>query len=368
MFLKNAWYVAAWSSEVGRTQFERIICDQSILFYRTEGGDPVAVSNACPHRYAPLSMGVVVGDDIRCGYHGMRFGPDGVCNHNPLHGSFIPEKMRLRAYPVQERHDMIWIWLGRPSAADPDKIPDFSFNTDPNFRRIGGMFEVAANYELISDNILDLTHAEFVHPGVLSSVAITKSKLKTAQNGSTIWSNRWIPDGDAPPAWRVAFNDYQENVDQWGYTRWDVPAHMVLDIGMTPVGKSRAEGIWLYGTDILTPKNATTTYYFWGFTRNYAIDDENVDKMWEAAIDVAFVQQDKPIIEGQQRMLGSREIGDVDPVIVSSDVASGRVRRLLKSLIAQEATDLPSIELGAEPPLEMLARNLHTASPVEPAV
>lgn len=185
------------------------------------------------------------------------------------------------------------------------------------------MFEVSANYELISDNILDLTHAEFVHPGVLSSEAIIKSKLKTAQKGSTISSNRWIPDGDAPPAWKAAFNNYNKNVDQWGYTRWDAPAHMALDIGMTPVGKSRGEGIWLYGTDILTPKTATGTYYFWAFSRNYALDDVGVDAMWASAIDIAFVNQDKPIIEGQQRLLGEREIEDVDLVILPSDVASG---------------------------------------------
>lgn len=74
-------------------------------------------------------MGVLIGDEIHCGYHGMRFGPDGRCTHNPLHGGGIPEKMKIRSYPVVERHDMIWIWLGESRADDRDKIPDFSFQS-----------------------------------------------------------------------------------------------------------------------------------------------------------------------------------------------------------------------------------------------
>lgn len=271
MFLENCWYVAAWSGEIGRALFERQICGESILLYRTAAGDPVALGNVCPHRFAPLSVGKLIGEEVQCGYHGFRFGTSGACVRSPLADGVIPAKMRVKRYAVVERYGMIWLWLGDPDVADESAIPNFACNDDPGFRRIEGLMEVGANYELISDNLLDLTHAEFVHEGILDSEALTKSKLETAQSGTTVWSNRWAHDGVAPPAWAAAFDDYADNVDHWAYMRWDPPGNLLLDVGVTPVGKTRGEGVWLYGCDLLTPKDATTTWYFWSFVRNYKV-------------------------------------------------------------------------------------------------
>jgi len=367
MFLKDAWYVAAWSRELGRNLTSRTICEQPILLYRKENGGAVAMGNMCPHRFAPLDRGKLIADTVQCGYHGLRFGPDGKCSLNPHADRIVPAKMKVRSYPLIERHDMIWIWLGDSQKADPSTIPDFSCNTDPRFRRIDGVFEVKANYELVTDNVLDLTHAEFVHEGLLSSEAITISKLQTHQAGTTIWSNRWCPTGDASPAWKLAFDNYDKPVDQWLYMRWDAPAHLLLDVGLTPVGKSRREGIWLYGTDILTPKDAFTTYYFWGFARNYRIDDLAVDEFWRASIEAAFEGQDKPIIEAQQQMMGQRTVDDLGPVMIAADSAATRARRTLHKLI-QEQGQGTGPRPQAEAPLELLRRNAESRLPVEPVV
>jgi vanillate O-demethylase monooxygenase subunit len=367
MFLKNCWYVAAWSSEIGRTLLERQICDESIVFYRTENGDPVALGNICPHRFAPLSVGKLIGDDIQCGYHGFRFGTSGGCTKSPLIDGIIPAKMRVKRYAVVERYDMIWLWLGDPDHADESTIPDFACNNDPSFRRIEGMMEVAANYELISDNLLDLTHAEFVHEGVLDSEALTRSKLETLQSGTTVWSNRWAHDGAPPPAWAAAFDNYTENVDHWAYMRWDPPGNLLLDVGVTPVGKTRDEGVWLFGCDLLTPRDATSSWYFWSFARNYKVDDPSVDDMWRAAIEIAFVGQDKPILEQQQRMMGTRTLDEMGPVMASADVAATRARRIMKKLIAEEAQGAMP-QPGAQAPLELLKRKAGTRLPVEPVI
>jgi|SRR5882757_3497812 len=367
MFLKNVWYVAAWSNEVGRKLLSRQICEQPILLYRKQDGSPVAIGNMCPHRFAPLGRGKLIDDTVQCSYHGLRFGPDGRCVLNPHADGQIPGKMKVRSYPVAERHDMIWLWLGEPNEADQSAIPDFSCNTDPNFRRIDGVFEVRANYELVTDNLLDLTHAEFVHEGVLSSEAITSSKLQTHQAGSTIWSNRWCPTGDASPAWKVAFNNYDKPVDQWLYMRWDAPAHMLLDVGLTPVGKTRRDGIWLYGTDVLTPKDAFTTYYFWGFARNYEIHNPAVDDFWRSSIKLAFEDQDKPIIEAQQQMMGRRTVSELNPVMIAADTAATRARRTLEKLLQEERPGAV-LRSQAEPPLSLLRKHVDSRVPVQPVV
>ncbi len=102
-------------------------------------------------------------------------------------------------------------------------------------------------------------------------------------------SDRWCPDGLAPPAWDAAFGNYGKPVDHCLYMRWDPPAHMLLDVGVTPTGRPREEGIGVRGTDILTPESATSTHYFWGVSRTYAMNDQAVDALWNQAIDVPFV-------------------------------------------------------------------------------
>ena len=72
-FLKNTWYVAALSPEVGREPKAIRILGEAVVLYRTQAGAAVALEDACPHRKLPLSMGRIKGDAIECGYHGLTF-------------------------------------------------------------------------------------------------------------------------------------------------------------------------------------------------------------------------------------------------------------------------------------------------------
>lgn len=363
-YLLNAWYVAAWSTEVERSLFARTLLERPVLLYRKGNGDAVAISNVCAHRFAPLSMGKLVGDTVQCPYHGLRYDDAGSCVFNPHGDGMIPPRMTVGAYPLVERHGMIWLWMGDPSQADATKIPDFSCHVDPELKRVSGVIEMKANYELISDNLLDLGHAEFVHEGILSSDAITRSKLQTIQNGTTIYANRWCPDGAPAPAWADLIEGKPERVDHWLYMRWDAPASMLLDAGVTRVGDTRENGAWVYGTDILVPKDATTTYYFWAVTRAYAQDDPAADAMWEMSIKGAFEGQDQVIIEAQQRMLGNRPFEDMQPVMFPIDSAAQRARKLLAKLVAEDAVARPE-----NPQLSEQRRATNpTRAPVQPAV
>lgn len=71
MYLKNAWYVAAWDHELGREPLAVTMLEERIVLYRRTDGKPTALEDACPHRKLPLSMGHIKGDEIECGYHGL---------------------------------------------------------------------------------------------------------------------------------------------------------------------------------------------------------------------------------------------------------------------------------------------------------
>lgn len=161
-YLRNAWYAAAWDNEIADKPLGRTLLNQPIVFYRDEAGKPVALSDRCPHRYAPLSKGKIVDGTIQCPYHGLRFGSTGACVHNP-HGS-IPKAARVSAFPLLEKYGLLWIWMGDPEAADPAVLPDFSIIADhDNYAIVPGYLHVGANYQLITDNLLDLSHAQYVH-------------------------------------------------------------------------------------------------------------------------------------------------------------------------------------------------------------
>ncbi|MGN5478155.1 Rieske 2Fe-2S domain-containing protein [Cupriavidus basilensis] len=291
---------------------------------------PVALGNVCPHRFAPLNMGKLLGDVVQCPYHGLQFNSGGQCVHIPHGDCTVSQKMAVPSYPVVERHKLIWVWMGNPEDADPATIPDFSCHEDEELAFVGGVLEVDANYKLIVDNLMDLSHAATVHEGLLSMPGLYTSKLETIQRGTTVYANKWMPDGEIQPAHAMLWKDHVpgEMCDQWAYMRWDAPAHLLLDVGVTKVGAPRTKGIFVYGTDILTPKDETTTYYFWGVTRNYDVDNEAANAQWHEIIKLAFDGQDKPMIEAQQRVLGERDIEDMNPVMFSADTGSMRARRV----------------------------------------
>src|SRR5438132_884303 len=137
IFLRNSWYVAAWNHELidGR-KLARTILEKPVVIYRGASGKVVALDDRCCHRAAPLSMGRIEGDDIRCMYHGMKFEPGGKCIQIPGQ-DMIPPKLGVRSYPVVERYNLIWIWMGDTEKADPNMIVPGIFLLDTMFAPAG---------------------------------------------------------------------------------------------------------------------------------------------------------------------------------------------------------------------------------------
>lgn len=117
-YLRNGWYASGWADELqpGR-MLARTVTDRPLLIYRAESGAAFCLFDRCPHRFAPLSRGKLEGESVRCNYHGMRFGGSGACVENP-HGAVV-SALRVASFPLVERHEILWVWLGEGGAADP---------------------------------------------------------------------------------------------------------------------------------------------------------------------------------------------------------------------------------------------------------
>jgi phenylpropionate dioxygenase-like ring-hydroxylating dioxygenase large terminal subunit len=123
-FLRNIWYPIMWSSDLeAGALVNRVALEEPIVFFRKADGTPAAIADVCAHRFAPLHLGTLCeGDRVRCGYHGLEFDATGACARNPYGEGRIPAGSSIRAYPLIERHKIIWLWMGmrRP---DPALIP-----------------------------------------------------------------------------------------------------------------------------------------------------------------------------------------------------------------------------------------------------
>jgi phenylpropionate dioxygenase-like ring-hydroxylating dioxygenase large terminal subunit len=262
MFLRNYWYVAATDAEVMRNPLGRMILGEPVVFFRTEQGAPVAMEDRCAHRHLPLSMGKLVGDDLQCHYHGLRFGTDGRCVRIPGQ-DHIPHSARVRTYPVVERYHWLWIWMGDPALADPDKITDFHWFDDPNWGAKSSYLHVEANWQLVVDNLLDLTHLAFVHDTTIGNLALAEhAKVKVDRAPNNVVVTRWIIDQDPPPTFQKV-GKFAGHVDRWQIIDFVPPAFLRLDVGATPTGTGAPEGkrvggIGMRNLNAITPETETT--------------------------------------------------------------------------------------------------------------
>ncbi|HUK60234.1 MAG TPA: Rieske 2Fe-2S domain-containing protein, partial [Stellaceae bacterium] len=103
MFLRNAWYIAAWADELKTAPLARRICNEPLVLFRGRDGAVAALDDRCCHRAAPLSRGTLVEEGIQCGYHGLIIDGAGQCVRVPGQ-KLVPDTARVRSYPAVEKN------------------------------------------------------------------------------------------------------------------------------------------------------------------------------------------------------------------------------------------------------------------------
>jgi phenylpropionate dioxygenase-like ring-hydroxylating dioxygenase large terminal subunit len=336
-FLRNAWYAAALSSEVTDKPFARQLLGENIVLFRTGEGIG-AVEDRCPHRFAPLSLGKVQGESIECGYHGLRFGKDGRCVLNPHGNKAIASNSHVRGYPAHERYGFIWYWPGDPALADKDAIPEFAFNEDPeHFTPVYGYLDVAANYQLVVDNLLDLSHVEWLHPMFAQSGGVDAHKTEYSVEGTTVYAKRLKPNVELQGLARLYWTSPATRFDARSNMKWMAPSNMSFDLGATECGAPAEEGVCLPNAHLVTPATEYRAHYFWSIARNRQVGDAGASAKLQSIAQRIFSTEDIPMIEAQQRNIG--EVTDIlalKPVSIEPDIPAVRARRILAELIRNE--------------------------------
>lgn len=337
MFVKDAWYVAAWDREIGRELKQVRLLGENVLLYRRRDGVAVALEDACPHRKLPLSMGRLLGDEVECGYHGLRFDCAGVCTRVPG-AEKIPHVARVRAYPLVERYGMLWIWLGDEALADPAKIFQVEHWGDPEWGvNMGDAMTVDCNYLYVTDNLLDPSHVAWVHQTSFGNAACEDVPVNTRETDTGVIVSRWMMDVEVAPFY-APFVRFKGNCDREQHYEVRYPSHAIIKAIFVPAGtggpgKPLHPDVFLMDSyNFMTPIDEKRTRYFWFQMRNFAPGDEAVSQKFAVSVRGAF-EEDRVVLNAVQIGMDTRTSPNLDLKI---DAGPLRFRRRIDRLIEAE--------------------------------
>lgn len=208
---------------------------------------------------------------------------------------------------------------------------------DPPTGYFKGYMPTKASHRLLVDNILDVTHADYLHPTTLGGGSMTRSTPKVETRGDNVFAQWLAPNEKAIPVFRHALPEPGMLTDAYLEVLWYPGGAMHRSTGATAVGALREDGIITHAAHIMTPETEGTTHYFYAAWRNYAINDAKYHAAFESGVRATFETEDKPMIEAQQRRIGAHDIMDLKPALLGTDRASATARRIFDRLLSEEA-------------------------------
>ena len=345
--LHEHWYVAGLSQEFGRELKARTLLEKSIVFYRTEAGDLVALQNRCLHRSYPLSRSTLRGDNIVCGYHGIEYSPGGEIESVPCQVQC--PKRALRKYPTKELGPFVFIWMGHPDHADERKLPEMPYLENTEYFSIHDAKYIEGNYLLMQDNLNDLTHFIFIHantfaaaPNSIDDTFLEHPVVYEERNGITgcyrVIDNTELVQLDLSPEQRAVVGD--RKLRNWNG------------------GVSQAPGVWLgenfvyvddpapdhppcyrsYINHFVTPEKHDTCHYWYSVTSESAKPDPEVAEFSSQFLGVAF-EEDVIAVNHMQQLLED-DTTEYTEININGDKSAVLFRRKIMEWVLAEYPEL----------------------------
>lgn len=344
-FIRNQWYVAAYSAEVGPALLGRTVLGEALVLYRTSQGQVVVLADRCVHRHFPLSLSQLVDDTIVCGYHGFTYGTDGRCVAVPGQQR-IPRTARVAAYPVAERDSLVWVWIGDPERADDSLIPRAPWLADARYTMVSGMEPLDARYDLLVDNLLDLSHETYLHGGYIGTPEVADTPITTEvdEEQGVVFVSRRMADAACPPFYAKS-TGITGRITRWQDIEYLPPCLYLLHSRVAPVGVlpgpdgADPDGFHVEVVYAITPSTEHSTYDFWAVARDFALNDQGVSEFLRES-NRTVVLQDVAALNVLEQVISSQAPSSQE-LSINIDTGGLAARRILNRM-ADQATRQPT--------------------------
>ena len=335
-FVFNEWYVAAFSTDVGRELMPRTLLGKRVLLYRTLAGKPVAMDDRCMHRSFPLSKSTLDGDTIVCNYHGFRYNEHGDLIEVPSQKA-CPRGVGIRTYPLVERGPLLWIWMGDAVLADESRIPDQPWSRNPSWECSSGYFHHPGNYVSMHENLLDLTHLQFLHANTIGTPDYASAPFDLDLKECHYKLIRRVVPTTLSPVWGKTTKIEGPTAARIVTSEFLSPALHLVSVTFydTALPEDSRPTFHIHTAHILTPETENTMHYHIIHGRDFAQDDHALGEFMHEQLFAAFEED----VEG----LGALEqvLDNVDEnhyeISVASDAPAVAMRIYLKRRATQEA-------------------------------
>jgi phenylpropionate dioxygenase-like ring-hydroxylating dioxygenase large terminal subunit len=337
-FPLDQWYVAGFSTDLQDKPVARTFLNQKVVLFRTADGNVAALEDRCSHRSLPLSCGSVEGNAIRCGYHGLLYERSGQCIEVPGQER-VPTKAKVRSYYLVEQNQMLWIWMPKEEGGAPTKeAPIYSFHDDPRYKFGTGSYHYHAPWQLIHDNLMDLSHLGYVHLKTIGGNARMhmSAEMKVTQDGDSVKVVRQMPGSVPPPTYLAAW-PFGDKCDRWQEIEFDL-SHLRIWTGAVVPGTDDINdpnrgGFHMRGFHGITPETEETCHYFWSMSSTSHPDRPSNIKAVLQQTEFTF-DEDRIIIETQYKNIVA--FGDQATwVDIHVDAGGNRARRVVQRLAEQ---------------------------------
>jgi phenylpropionate dioxygenase-like ring-hydroxylating dioxygenase large terminal subunit len=334
-FATDQWYVVASVDEVGQTPLARTVCGQHVVLFRDAAGSVVALDDRCSHRGFPLSKGTVIDGRLQCGYHGLTFDGCGACVWVP-NQSHIPTKANVIARPVHVTGPWVWMWVGDPANADVSQLPALPWLSEPGWKVLHGWEPLAARYGTLIDNLLDLSHESYLHAGYIGTpeVALTPIETEVDDEANVIRVSRHMSAVECPPFYSRT-TGMQTPIDRWQDIEYHPVCCYILHVRVAPAGVEPATD----GSDLqpahlkvlygITPSTTGSTLDFWALCRDFAVDDEYVDRQLTDMQRIVVLQDVEALNLLETRLAEETEPAEVSFKIDTGGLAARRMINLM---------------------------------------
>lgn len=160
-FLRQFWIPIYRSEDLAKgTSMPIKILGENFALYRGHSGKAQIMEYHCPHRRAPIHLGWVEEDALRCMYHGWKFDCTGVCLEQPAEDPAFAAKVLIRTYPTQEFLGLIYGYFGEGDAPD---FPPYPAPVEEGYIENPPVNPLPCNYLQSFENSLDEVHVAFAH-------------------------------------------------------------------------------------------------------------------------------------------------------------------------------------------------------------